>query len=800
MKGGTERTEILRRSVRVSLSAAAGFYPFLYGLDDPVVALYALFAPISLGLLSSIPGSGRQRAEVMLKALPVGLVLVTLGTVLAVQTWAAVVGMLVVGFLLAFAAIAGPRPAGAAPGLQLFYILACFPPYEPETLWLRLAGLTYGVVVLALCELFLLPQPPGPTYRETLAHALVTAGDTIVGRGGHLSPTELRDAGARLRLSDAPPAERPAGPGRAARGLAQAGSATRRLLEQLAHLTESGELRALVRDGTGAAADPDADVGGKDGGDRCDVASGSLLPQVATLCHETAAALRTGRATPGSQRMKAAIDGFQQLRMRQVTESASEVPPVPVLRRQAALLAVAESVRVLEISVGVALDGRRTPPIEPRELFWYAQSSTPCLWSRRIIGNMTLRSVQFQNATRIAVALAAARLVAGSLDLTHGFWVLLAVLTLSRTTVGETWAAIRKAVAGNLVGAVAAGALLIGLGQHTEAYAALLAPGMLIAFALGPLLGIAWAQGLFTLVVATAFAQIAPATWHIAAARIVDVVTGSAIGLLCAMLAWPSGARREVLRTMAGLLRECGPLIKGTVATLTAVPPGSAPAPPTLPTLHRLRLAESAYAQYRSEPRGGTPAHADWHAVLIAANHILLGAQWLPRVDLPARALPADAADQARAGARALANTTDRLAALCAGDLSEWERGGPSAAEPGAVVSPLDAARSTGSSGPEADEAQPPPQRPDEDPFTSSRPRPALPAPDETRPAPPQADRTPMPALVDLDVWLRSVTAQLNRIEDDLPETVRQAERRTTAVGVPGSAARPGGDRRQGAR
>ncbi|MFD7436410.1 FUSC family protein [Streptomyces sp. NPDC059861] len=794
MKGGTERTEILRRSVRVSLSAAAGFYPFLYGLDDPVVALYALFAPISLGLLSSIPGSGRQRAEVMLKALPVGLLLVALGTVLAVQTWAAVVGMLVVGFLLAFAAIAGPRPAGAAPGLQLFYILACFPPYEPETLWLRLAGLTYGVVVLALCELFLLPQPPVPTYRETLARALVTAGDTIVGRG-HLSPTELRDAGARLRLSDAPPAERPAGPGRAARGLAQAGSATRRLLEQLAHLTESGELRPLVRDGTGAAADPDADVDGKDGEDRCDVASGSLLPQVATLCHETAAALRTGRAAPGSQRMKAAIDGFQQLRIRQVTEPACEVPPVPVLRRQAALLAVAESVRVLEISVRVALDGRRTPPIEPRELFWYAQSSTPCLWSRRIVGNMTLRSVQFQNALRIAVALAAARLVAGSLDLTHGFWVLLAVLTLSRTTVGETWTAIRKAVAGNLVGAVAAGALLIGLGQHTEAYAALLAPGMLIAFALGPLFGIAWAQGLFTLVVATAFAQIAPATWHIAAARIVDVVTGSAIGLLCAMLAWPSGARREVLRTMAGLLRECGPLIKGTVATLTAVPPGSTPAPPTLPTLHRLRLAESAYAQYRSEPRGSTPAHADWHAVLITAHHILLGAQWLPRVDLPATALPADAADQARAGARALANTTDRLAALCAGDLSEGERGGPSAPEPGTVVSPLDAAWST-RTGPEADGAQPPPKWPDDDRSASSGPRPALCEPDETRPAPPHPDRTPMPALVDLDVWLRSVTAQLTRIEDNLPETVRQAERRTTAAGVPGSASRPGGDRR----
>ncbi|MDI9884501.1 FUSC family protein [Streptomyces sp. HNM0645] len=726
MKSGAERTEILHRSLRVSLAASAGFYPFLYGLHDPELALYALFAPIALGLLSSIPGSGRQRAAVMLKALPVGLVLVALGTVLAVATWAAVLGMLVVGFLLAFAAIAGPRPAGAAPGLQLFYILACFPPYEPQTLWLRLAGLTFGVVVLALCELFLLPRQAGPTYRSTLAEAVATAGDTIAGRIS-LSPEALRTAGSRLRLSKIPPAERPAGPGRAVRGLSQAGSATRRLLEQLAHQTETGELRRLVRDGAEA---------GVRGAERTDSASGSLLPRVAALCDETAAALRAGRPAPGPQRMDEAIDAFQQTRVRQATGPAADVPPVPVLRRQAALLAVAESVRILEISVRVGLDGRRTPPIEPRELFWYAESSTPQLWIRRVTGNMTLRSVQFQNAVRIALALAAARFVAGSLDLTHGFWVLLAVLTLSRTTVGQTWAVIREAVAGNLVGAVAAGALLIGLGQHTGVYAVLLAPGMLIAFALGPLLGIAWAQGLFTLVVATAFAQIAPASWRLAEARIVDVVTGSAIGLLCALLAWPAGARREVRRTMAGLLRECGPLIRGTVAVLTASPPGSVPPPPTLPALHRLTLAESAYAQFRSEPVGSRPVLADWHGVLIAANQILLGAHWLPRFDLPAHALPPDAADRASADARALARCTDRLSALCTGE----------------------------------------------------RPPPVGTRPDASPPPGP-----PLPALVDLDVWLRSLDAQLAQIEAQLPDPVRRAAPGTSEPGSAGSVSGPGG-------
>lgn len=715
MKGRAERAEILHRSVRVTLAASAGFYPFLYGLGEPVLALYALFAPIALGLLSSIPGSGRQRAAVMLKALPVGLALVTLGTVLAVQTWAAVLGMLVVGFLLAFAAVAGPQPAGAAPGLQLFYILACFPPYEPHALGARLAGLTVGVVLLALCEVFLLPQPAGETYRESLAKAVATAGDILVGRTS-LSPQALRTAGGRLRLSKIPSAERPAGPDRAARGLSQAGSAARRLLEQLAHLTETGQLHDLVRDNR-----PDGMRNGiRDGcpadarsAARLDTASQWLLPQVASLCDASAAALRAGRAPAGPQRMDEAIGAFQEMRVRQVAEPAGEVPAsVPVLRRQAALLAIAESVRILEIAVRVGLDGRRTPPIEPRELFWYTEASTGLLWLRRVVGNMTLRSVQFHNAVRIALALGVARLVAGYLDLTHGFWVLLAVLTLSRTTVGETWAAIREAVAGNLVGAVAAGALLIGVGQHTDAYAAILAPGMLLAFAIGPLLGIAWAQGLFTLVVATAFAQIAPATWRLAEARIVDVVTGSAIGLLCAMLAWPTGARQEVRRTMARLLRECGPLIKGAAEVLTAVPPGSVPPPPTLPALYRLRLAESAYDQFRSEPTARASGGADWHGLLIAARQVLLGAQWLPRFDRPAIALPPDAVERARADARAAAGATDRLAALCAGE---------------------------------------------------------RPPPDGTRPEPSRPPPPPLPTLIDFEVWLTSLTAQLSRIEVGLP-------------------------------
>ncbi|MEW2282081.1 FUSC family protein [Streptomyces cyaneofuscatus] len=639
MPTGQERATIVRRAVRVAVAASAGFYPLLYGAGLPVMALYALFAPIAVGLLSPVPGSGRQRVSVMLRALPPALVLATLGTLLAVQTWAAVGGMLAVGFVLAFAAVGGPRPAGVAPGLQLFYILACFPPYAPGTLGQRLAGLTLGVLALAACEL-LLPDPPAVSYPERLARALDEAA-----RGaapGGVPPEKLREAGARLRLASVPPAERPAGAGRTDRAREQGGRAVRRLLDQLATLAETPP--------TGP-----------------DPASAALLDRVSELCATCARFLRTGTGPPVARALEEAMRDFQAERVRLASGPPGERPPVEVLRRQSQVLALAESARMAEITTDIAVHGHPTEPAVPRRLFWYAELSTPRLWARRVTGNVTFRSVLFQNALRTALGLAAARAVAGSLDLSHGFWVLLAVLTLGRTTAGATWRAVRLAVAGNAAGALVAGALLIGLGPHTDAYAALLAPVMLVAFALGPLLGIAYAQGLFTLVVATAFAQIEPVTWRLSEARMIDVVTGSVIGLLCGLLAWPAGARREVHRAMAELLRVCAELVPVTAQAVLTPAGGSRAAPQTLPGVHRLRLAEAAYAQYRTEAPG-EDTRTDWHAMLIAANHMLLGAHWLPRFGLrPEACASAPAAVWARATAEELVAETDRIAAELTG-------------------------------------------------------------------------------------------------------------------------------------
>ncbi|WP_435187172.1 FUSC family protein [Streptomyces sp. bgisy126] len=654
-----------RHAAHVTAATAAGFYPALYLLDRPVAGIYALFTPIAFGILSPLPGAGRDRAATVLRAVPAAAVLVVLGTVLAAGTWPAVAGMLAVGFALAFGAACGPRTAGAAPGLQLFYILACFPPYEPGTLPQRLVGLAVGGALLALAEAFLFPDAPEPSYRGRIADALDAAARAASGvvRGEGPDPEttgRLGAAGRELRLSRLPAGARPTGAGRTDRALAQAGAATRRLLDQLAllaaHVPAPG-----------------------------DTVSADLLRGIAASCTETAGALRRGdrgrrgRILPGPQLLEEMVADF--LKARGGAAAGPEPAPRAVLVRRSTVLTAAVSAVTVRTAASLALGGRERLHGLPREQFWYAAEGPARLLAVRIRGNLTRRSVVFQNALRTALGLALARLVAGSLDLSHGFWVLLAVLTLGRTTAGATWSAVRSAAAGTLAGAFAAGLLIVGAGGASDVYAALLVPMMLVAFTLGPLGGPAWGQGLFTLVVATAFAQIAPVTWRLAEARLVDVLTGSAIGLLCGLLAWPAGARAEIRYAMSALLRSAAPLVRATATAVTdgsgrvAAPapagPSASPGDPGNPgppspgvrlTLHRLRIAEAAYAQYRTEPAASAAETAhDWLAVLDHGSRTLVGAYWLPRTDgMPG--LPPEARRWAREAAEEVVAATVRAA------------------------------------------------------------------------------------------------------------------------------------------
>ncbi len=652
---------VVRRAVRVTVAAGIGFYVCLYGLDAPVAAVYALFASVAMGVLSRIPGTGRRRAGIVLRLLPAAWFLVIMGTVLAVRTWAAVAGMLVVGFVLAYGAVAGPRPAGAAPGLQLLYILPCFPPYAPGTLDERLAGVTLGLLLLVAAEAFVMPDKPGPDYRELLARASEVAARCARELAGSPAPlpadlrAQAHAASEALRPSHAPEADRPAGPGIRDRALAHAGAAARQLLLCLQELP------------AGPARGSAPEVGGPD-----------VLRQLGVSADRSAAALRGG-AAPEISPLEREAEEFRRTRA-SLDRPGPGGTTVPLMLRQAAETEAAEMGLTLLRAVRVAL-GDRTVPRELRDgPFWYVPLSEPRLWWRRFTGHLGPRSVYFQNAVRLSIGLAAARAVAGVTDLPHGFWVMLAALTLTRTTAALTGSTVRRALTGTLLGALAAAGILVLAGRHTDAYAAVLPVIMLVAFCLGPVLGVGWAQGLFTLVVSMAFAQLAPATWQLAEVRFLDVLTGSLIGLACGVVAWPRGAHHELRRSTGALLREVASMVTDTTSALADGQRGLAPGDHRA-LLHALVLAESSFVQAQSEPPDPRAAGVDWQAALIAGHHALHGSGRLLREP----AAPGELGPRSRAW---LTLRAEAVAERCLLLGRQLERSGPDGVD-GSCTAPL---------------------------------------------------------------------------------------------------------------
>jgi uncharacterized membrane protein YccC len=617
----------VKRAGRVTLAACLAFYFSLYVLNDSQMATFASFGCIAFGAFSEVTGEPWQRTKTYAVGLLAAIILVTLGTALAVNTWAAVTGMFVVGFAIAYAGVGGPRVVGVANGLQLLYILPSFPPYLPEALGSRLTGLILAVVLLAIADRVLWPPPVPTPFRSRLAEAIRGVRDRLVlllealgdrQPSAQSAPAES-DGEISLRLSQIPPLERPTGPGRRDRAAIQAatllrGAETRVVaLAELAHQyrPELHDERATLlsvttrslSESAEALAGPSDDHRYRQGRD----------PDPAPVEDALAQYVRRREALAGS------VDVDHELPTRLRFAVAAE--ELAVWTRD-----LAEATRIMQ--------GERVREPKARstaEPFWYVDRSTPSLWFRRFRGHFTPRSIFFQNAIRLAIGLAAARLIAGVLDLSHGFWMLLATLTLMRTSVATTRAAVVPAFLGTVAGGLVAAVILALAGGDSIVYEVAFPFVMLIALVAGPLGGVVAGQAMFTLLVAMLFAQMAPVSWRLAEVRVFDVVLGGLLGAVVGLLVWPRGAQGEMRRATKATLDAAANDLESTVGSLVHRAVASSDRQDAAGVaVHLLMLTDSTYAQYRSELRRA-PDPVDWLAVLGLIHEVVRGGQALRR-------------------------------------------------------------------------------------------------------------------------------------------------------------------------
>ncbi len=667
---------LLKRATRVTVAALTGFYTCLYGFDSPVTAVYSIFTTVALGVLSTVAGSPAQRSRTYLTAAAVGAVLAVAGTWTATSNWLAAGGMLLVGFLVSLAGVGGPRLVGVANGLQLFYILACFPPYAPDTIGYRLGGIALGATLLTTADRLLWPDPgPRPftvqlakaadlvaTHAQELAAALQlralrdptsTAGENVDGAVDMdmdmdmdivtASPASCRAADEALDallLARLPPMQRPLSPGARDRGLRHASESLRHVHSRL----RTAMIPARATDARAIAA--------------------LLEPLVSTLrgCAET---LRGKTHPPTVDTVRRALGQFDEARMRWLSHPDPVTAPAQLRAGARMTLAAGASLALVEACRAVVgapvtapdLVGAEGRPRDNLSPFAYATRATPKLYWDRLALHLTGRSVLLQNAVRTGVVLAAARLVAAALDLSHGFWVLLATLSLMRTSAADTRTTLRPAFVGTVVGALIGGAVITVAGPDRTVYAALMPVVLIAAFTLGPIRGIAWAQGGFALVVSFLFMQIAPGSWQLAEVRLVDVVVGGLTGAVAGLLAWPRGGGGEVRRSAASFLHADGAALQATALDLLGVGDPDAARTRDFAARRALLLAEASNAQYHSERPDPALNHEDLHAALDLGRFILRGGEFLhlrytsrpPRPVAGADLVPVAAADAAAA-------------------------------------------------------------------------------------------------------------------------------------------------------
>jgi uncharacterized membrane protein YccC len=145
----------------------------------------------------------------------------------------------------------------------------------------------------------------------------------------------------------------------------------------------------------------------------------------------------------------------------------------------------------------------------------------------------------------------------------------LATLTLMRTSVVTTRAAVVPAFLGTVVGGLVAALVLASAGGDSIVYEIALQFVMIIAIAAGPVAGVVAGQASFTLLVAMLFAQMAPVSWRLAEVRVLDVVLGGLLGAVVGLLVWPLGAQGEMRRTARATLDAAANDLESTVRSLT---------------------------------------------------------------------------------------------------------------------------------------------------------------------------------------------------------------------------------------
>ena len=157
----------------------------------------------------------------------------------------------------------------------------------------------------------------------------------------------------------------------------------------------------------------------------------------------------------------------------------------------------------------------------------------------RLLRNMSWDSPWFRNALRAALTLALSVMLAKSLGLEHGFWIVLGTLTALRFDASGTGRTALQMLAGTAAGVLLGAGLILAVGDNSTVWWVLLPVCLLIAAYTPGNFSLIAGQAGFSVVVIVLFSVLYPATLRTAELRLIDVAIGLGVSLTISLVMWP---------------------------------------------------------------------------------------------------------------------------------------------------------------------------------------------------------------------------------------------------------------------
>ncbi|WP_421725612.1 FUSC family protein [Bauldia sp.] len=543
----------LRKSLRAAIIAPVIFVVADFGFDQTLVGVFGFLSAFCALVFADVGGPIRARGIALLIMLVFTNLSVIAGSLLVDTTIVAGLVMAAITFTVIFAGVVSVYAASFVAPVALAFAFAVFVPLETIGLLDRVIGWGIGGFTAAVAVVVLWPVDSRADIREALAAAAANLADALAKRNGEGAAAAMKRAAAALASAQAK-ASAPLRPARIA-----------------AH--DIGLLNLL--DGLDGAFKLTEDVLSA----RLSPEDSDLVTQVVDALRRTETAL-TGRTAPQSvvgaigdldrsltARRKVAAEAATRLAVDREADLVAEFSAV------FPLLALCHVTLWIEADAAEALGvGNRVHPVAsaPELSGEMGDASNAFLRLRGTVRTyLDPSGVVFRNSLRGAAAMGLGVVVAKFAPLDHGFWIVLGVLSVLRSSAASTSATALWAIAGTTVGFVLSAALLLSTAGDTSLLWWVM-PGLVFLAGYAPgAIGFSIGQAAFTVMVVCLFDIIDPKGVSTALVRLEAVSIGAISAAIVALILWPRGARAALARSAAAVYRTAA---DGLRIVLTAKP------------------------------------------------------------------------------------------------------------------------------------------------------------------------------------------------------------------------------------